>query len=206
MAEILSTNVNPRAPAKASAQSDISLETPSPVSTRQLAVWALLATVSMLFAGFASAYLVRRAGTDWQRIPLPAILWVNTLVLLASSGTMEAARTAPQRGAAPAARRWLAVTALLGLAFLGGQFSAWRQLAAQGVYLPTNPYSSFFYMLTAVHGVRLLGGIGALGYALWRVSRADWNPAVSGVLDGCATYWHFVDGIWVFLYLLLLLY
>ena len=191
---------------KKSTQETVGEETVLPLSTNQLGIWALLGTLSMLFAGFASAYLVRRAGADWQRVPLPGILWINTIVLLSSSVTLEVARSAERRGQAAALKGWLLITTLLGLAFLGGQLMGWRQLAARGVYLPTSPYSSFFYMLTAVHGAHLLGGILALGYALWRVWRARWTPAQPERVNGCATYWHFVDGVWVFLYLLMLRY
>lgn len=174
-----------------------------PFATAQLGVWALLATLSMLFAGFTSAYLVRRAATDWQRISLPAILWWNTGLLLSSSVTLEVARTYLRRWRTGALKRWLLATALLGLAFLLGQLFAWRQLAAQGVYVPTSPHSSFFYMLTGVHGVHLLGGILALGYALRRVWRAGWTPADATALNLCATYWHFVDGLWLYLFVLM---
>jgi len=172
----------------------------------QLTLLALLATIGMLFAGFASAYLVRREGLDWAREQLPGILGFNTLVLLASSAALEAARAAHRRGRSRNVRQWVATGGLLGLAFLGGQFVAWRQLSAHGVYLPSSAYSSFFYMLTAVHAVHLAGGILALGYLLWRVSRDQQTRLAGGLFDGSVVYWHFVDGVWVFLYLLLLSY
>ncbi len=175
-----------------------------PVDTCQLAIWAFLATVSMLFAAFASAYLVRREGLDWLRVRLPDVLWVNTILLLASSATIEAARAAHRQGRSRSVKHWLAASTALGVAFLAGQLVAWSQLTAQGVYLPSNPYSSFFYMLTAVHGVHLLGGILALSYLLWRVSSARRSLIEASVIGSCAIYWHFVDGLWVFLYLLLL--
>ena len=176
------------------------------VSAGQLLVWALVATVAMLFAGFASAYLVRREGLDWVRVQLPSILRVNTVVLLASSAAMELARRAHRRGNVGAVKHWVQVSVALGGAFLLGQATAWRQLAAQGIYLPTNPYSSFFYMLTAMHAAHLLGGMLALSYLLWRVSRANGRAIKAPPLDGCATFWHFLDGIWICLYLLLLFY
>lgn len=174
------------------------------VSAAQLLVWALVATVTMLFAGFASAYLVRREGLDWVRVRLPGILWVNTGVLLASSGTIEAARRAYRQGDLRAVKRWAQSAVMLGAAFLLGQLAAWRQLATQGVYLPTNPYSSFFYMLTAVHGAHLLGGMLALSYLLWHVSRDAGDTIRASTLDGCATFWHFLDAIWICVYVLLL--
>lgn len=176
------------------------------VSTVQLTVWALLATVSMLFAGFASAYLVRRQGLDWLHVRLPGILWFNTIVLFASSATIEVARMAHRRGQSRQVSNWLAATTALGVVFLGGQLVAWRQLAAQGLYLATNPYSSFFYMLTATHALHLLGGIVALAYLLWRVSSAKGDAIHATALQAGAAYWHFVDAVWILLYLLLLFY
>ena len=174
-----------------------------PFNTAQLGVWALLATLSMLFGGFTSAYLVRRAGTDWQRISLPSILWFNTALLLSSSITLELGRACMRRWRTNAVRGWLLATTMLGLAFLVGQLFAWQQLAAQGVYVPTSPHSSFFYMLTGVHGVHLLGGVLALFFALSRVWRARWSPDEPNAVNLCATYWHFVDGLWLYLFLLM---
>jgi len=193
-------------------QADLSIQTADSgcadvvASKEQLTLLAVLATVGMLFAGFASAYLVRREAADWAREQLPGILAFNTLVLLASSAALEAARAAHRRHRSRNVRHWVAAGALLGLVFLGAQFVAWSQLAARGVYLPSSAYSSFFYMLTAVHGVHLAGGILALGYLLWRVSRYQRLRRPDGLFDGCVVYWHFVDGVWLFLYFLLLSY
>ena len=174
-----------------------------PFNTAQLGLWALLATVSMLFVGFTSAYLVRRVGSDWQPIALPHILWFNTALLISSSITLEVARGCMKRWRMDAVKRWLWATTLLGLAFLVGQFFAWQQLAAQGVYVPTSPHSSFFYMLTGVHGLHVVGGILALAYALVSVWRDRCNPREPAALNVCATYWHFVDGLWLYLFVLM---
>ena len=178
----------------------------SAVSNGQLALLALLATAGMLFAGFASAYLVRREGTDWNREPLPTILIFTTIILLVSSITIEVSRSALRRGETTVALLWAGTTTLLGLAFLAGQWDAWRQLAARGLYLPTSPYSSFFYMLTAAHGLHLFGGIIVLAYLFWRMARSEKGRGVTSVFRNCATYWHFVGGVWLLLYLLLRLY
>lgn len=179
-------------------------EAARPLNTGQLGLWALLATLTMLFAGFTSAYLVRRAGTDWRPISLPSIVWLNTVLLFSSSVTLEVARASLRRCRTEALKGWLLVTTLLGLAFLVGQLLAWQQLTAQGVYLPTNPHSSFFYMLTGVHGMHVLGGLSALLYALNRAWGSGWTAAEPNSLNLCATYWHFVDGVWLYLFFLLL--
>ena len=149
----------------------------------ELTLMAFLCTVVMLFAAFTAAYLIRRSGADWQRLSMPSILWVTTAVLLASSVTIELARRS-------GSRRWLAATLVLGAVFLAGQLLAWRALATAGVFLPTHPHSSFFYMLTAVHAVHLIGGIVALALVAARGGRAGL----------CATYWHFVDGVWLYVF------
>ena len=195
--------------AEAIAGDSVSFHGAPAVSTSQLTVMALLATAGMLFAGFASAYLVRRAGTDWAPLPLPSVLIFSTVILAISSATMEASRWYLRRQLSAAAFLWAATTTLLGLAFLAGQLDAWRQLSAQGVYLPSGPHSSFFYVLTAAHGLHLAGGIVFLAYLLWRLPRRQQDRRDSRIQDtlrSCATYWHFVGGVWLLLYLLLTLY
>ena len=154
--------------------------------TNQLLLLSFLATVVMLFAAFTAAYLIRRTAADWGRVDLPRVFWLNTAVLIASSGTIELARRRSDR-------RWLLATTALGLLFLGGQLLGWRTMAANGVFLPTHPHSAFIYMLTAVHGLHLLGGLGALLYAILRATSVGL----------CATYWHFVDAVWIYLLIML---
>jgi cytochrome c oxidase subunit 3 len=181
---------------------------PSPART---GVWIGIAAITMSFAAYTSAFIVRQGGaTDWQHIALPPILYLNTLVLLASSATLRHGRRLMELDAqwrVPAASRgvtWLRLTLGLGLLFLAGQIVAWRQLAAEGLYLSTSPSSGFFYVLTALHGLHLLGGIIALVYALRRVRVSRPLPP-TGVLDATAVYWHFMDALWVYLLLLLVL-
>jgi cytochrome c oxidase subunit 3 len=174
-----------------------------PLSTAQLGVWALLGTITMLFAGFTSAYLVRRVGSDWWPLPLPGVLWFNTGILVLSSITLELARAAMKRLRLSALKGWLLLTTTLGLVFLGGQFVAWRELVAQGVYLPTSPHGAFFYILTGLHGLHVLGGVLALLYALNRAWAARLAPGGANPVNLCATYWHFVGGLWLYLFVLL---
>jgi cytochrome c oxidase subunit 3 len=166
-------------------------------------VWLALAAIIMFFMALVSALIVRKGiGGDWRQIALPKVLWLNTLVLVASSLTLERARRAFAGDDAAQFRLWWSATTALGLAFLAGQYAAWRQLAAAGVYVSTNPSSSFFYLLTAAHAAHLLGGITALLYVLVRGwahlrRRSGIAAEVTGV------YWHFMDGLWIFLLLVL---
>jgi cytochrome c oxidase subunit III len=174
----------------------------------RLGVWVLLASVVMLFTSLTSAYIVRiAAANDWRQIPMPRVLLVSTVVLLLSSITFETGkRKLKQRGTA-AARRWVMLTTVLGFAFLALQVIAWRQLISQGVYLASNSQSSFFYLLTATHGVHLLGGLLALVYLMLRSRRMvanDFTQARSvAVTSAAALYWHFMDALWIYLFLLL---
>jgi cytochrome c oxidase subunit 3 len=163
-----------------------------------------LAGILMFFMALASSYIVRKGtGTDWQPIEMPGILWVNTAVLVASSVTVEVARRKlAQGGGVSEFRNWWAITTALGMLFLGGQIVAWRELADQGLFLATNPSSSFFYVLTASHGAHLLIGVLALLYVALRTGQAAWRRRAIAA-EGIAIYWHFLDGLWVFLLLLL---
>jgi len=172
-------------------------------TTGIVGVAAFLAAVTMLFIAFTTAYLARRQEAGWPAIAIPAILWVNTAVLLASSGALERARALLRRGDI-AFRLALAATAALGVAFVLGQLVAWRQLAAQGVYLASNPHSSFFYLLTGAHGLHLLGGLGALSVVLARAWRGQYTPRAHAGITVFATYWHFMAGLWLYLFVLLL--
>jgi cytochrome c oxidase subunit 3 len=164
---------------------------------------AVLVTVGMLFAAFTAALLVRRTGTDWKPVALPPIVWVNTVILLVSSGAVELARAAVRRGDSRRCAGWLAVAGLLGVAFLAGQVVAWRLLALRGVFLPNNPHAAFFYVLSAVHAAHLLGGLAALGWTLRRAARGAHTAAHHAGLTHAAIYWHFVGGVWVFLMIVL---
>lgn len=166
-----------------------------------------LAAICMFFMALVSASVVRRGSPsgDWQ--PLAAtpaiwrILWVNTIVLLASSAALARSRSRFRAGNEREFRWWWCATAILGAAFLAGQWIAWRKLAIAGVYLATNPSSSFFYLLTAAHGVHLLGGIAGLLVVGFRSLRRVPRRAA---IDAAGIYWHFMDGVWIMVFLFLL--
>jgi len=164
-----------------------------PVSKYEIALWILLGTIIMLFAGLSSAYIVLRGVPEWENIAVPSILWLNTAVLLASSMTIEGARRSLAHSRIRAMKTWLYLSGGFGLVFLVGQLAAWRQLVAAGVYLPTTLHSSFFYILTGLHGVHLIGGICGMTYVLVRALQNRIVPGQDQSLKLCATYWHFMD-------------
>lgn len=174
----------------------------------RLGLWMFLATVTMLFAAFTSAYVVRRSGSDWQRIALPSMLWTNTFVLAASSLAVEAAARSGSRGKWTAASAAFGIAVALGVGFLGGQIAAWRQLMAAGVYLPDNPFSSFFYMLTGAHAVHLVAALTVLvwgGAKTWLTGSRD-PRGWATTMGLCRTFWHYLGVIWVYLFLLMSVY
>ncbi len=165
-----------------------------------------IVSILMFFMALASAFLVRRGTSgDWIPVHLPAVLWLNTLALIASSFTLERARRSLSRLDVSGFRKLWALTTGLGALFLIGQFVAWRQLVAQGVFMASNPASSFFYIFTAAHGVHLLGGVGALVYVLVRKFDNNRSIALPTAAEVASYYWHFMDGLWVFLLALLYL-
>ena len=131
---------------------------------------------------------------------------MNTAVLVASSVTLELARRevgafmGGLRTQSTKPTRWLYITLFLGLLFVAGQYVAWVQLRAQGLYLATNPNSSFFYVLTAVHALHVTGGLGGLVRVIHRLNKSILRKSS---LDATSTYWHFMGGLWVYLLVLL---
>lgn len=171
--------------------------------TEKIALGIFLAVVGALFALFASAYFMRMEFVDWRTMPLPGILWLNTAILVLASVEMECARSAVRRGDAATLRLSLAAATVATLGFLGGQLAAWRELVDTGYFLTGNPANSFFYLLTGLHGLHVLGGLVALARAApgaWGIGRAD---HLRLRVDLCATYWNFLLLVWLGLLVLL---
>jgi cytochrome c oxidase subunit 3 len=173
------------------------------------AIWVGIAAIGMSFAAFTSALIVRQgASSDWRHLTLPSVLFISTLVLLLSSVTLEVARprVAAYMGAGAAAARavhpllWLFLTLGLGVLFVVGQYLAWRQLRSEGLYLATNPNSSFFYVLTAMHALHVLGGLAGLLRVIIKLNRFTLRRST---LNAMAYYWHFLGVLWVYLFGLL---
>lgn len=171
---------------------------------RRVGLWLFLGSLSMLFVGFTSAYVVRRTGADWVPLPTPGILWANCAVLVASTLTLEISRRRLRGWDLVGAQGWLALTGALGGLFLVGQLLAWRTLAERGVFLASNPHSSFFYVLSGLHALHLAGGLVWFAAAMWKVRRMAYTPG-EDALALFATYWHFLTVLWVYLFVLLFL-
>jgi cytochrome c oxidase subunit III len=171
----------------------------------KIGLCVFLAVVASLFALLISAYVMRMSLADWRPLPKLTLLWINTGVLMMSSAALQWARVAAHRGETEAMRRSLLVAGGTALAFLAGQVWAWEQLTSTGYLLASNPANTFFYLITALHGLHLVGGIVALGRNVFR-AWGDYDLARLGFsLDLCSMYWDFLLLMWLILFGLLML-
>jgi len=199
------------APAVTTQAGKLSKSVPRPLASAERAsrsgIWVGICAITMSFMAFTSALFVREGSMDWGHLVLPSILYVNTVVLLASSVTFEVSRRYMElmpsgllRGKGLGAL-WLMATLVLGVTFCVGQYFAWQDLRAQGIYLATNPNSSFFYVLTFLHALHVSAGICAFLYMLSRFLVGNGSVRRS-FLESTAIYWHFMGVLWVYLLLL----
>jgi cytochrome c oxidase subunit III len=177
----------------------------SSVPAAKIGLGVLLAALGALFALSISAYLMRMQLGDWRPMPKPTLLWFNTGVLMLSSAALQWVRTAADRDDLGAVRVGLLAAGGASIAFVGGQLLAWQQLAGSGYFLTWNPASSFFYLITALHGVHVVGGIVALGRNVALAWQARDLAKLRLGLDLCSLYWDFLLLIWLVLFALLLL-
>jgi len=187
---------------QASALGQTKLIAQSPERYSSSGIWVGVFAITMSFAAFTSALFVREGTADWGHLILPPILYVNTLLLLASSGTLELARH--RLTAADGTRKasgWVLLTLLLGLAFCVGQYRAWLELRTQGIYLASNPNSSFFYLMTFLHALHVCAGVAVLVYLAGRLL-ASHTTFRMGLFRNAAIYWHFMALLWLYLFLL----
>jgi cytochrome c oxidase subunit 3 len=159
-----------------------------------------LTATGILFLSLSAAFLARRGiSDDWVGIRKPPILWVNTLILVASSLVLDHGRYALRNHDRGRFNFWWTLATALGGIFLLGQFFAWEQLRRQGIYVATNPASAFFYVLTAVHALHLAGAMSAMIYVDVQALRLRLGPAKRTAIDITAVFWHFLDVLWLLL-------
>ena len=187
--------------------STITLTRPArPTVTRSnvgVGLWVFMGVATALFTLFTAAYRMRMASSDWSSIALPWQLGLSTALLVAGSAAMQVAAAAAHRGRWPRARAWLLAGGACAAAFLGAQLWAWQALLEAHVLVSGNPAASFFYLLTAMHGLHVMGGLIAwsvTAHGAWPADRAE--PALPGAAHAiglCARYWHFLLAVWVVL-------
>jgi cytochrome c oxidase subunit III len=186
---------------------DVEAEGAEGVAPAKVGLWTLLAVITSLFGLFISAYWMRmeHAHGDWSPLAVPRVLWLNTALLILSSAGMQWAHAAARRGQADRVRVGLAAGGVLAWAFLAGQLLAWRQLSASGYFMASSPAIAFFYLLTGVHGLHLLGGLLVWGKTVVRMA----HPGVELIdlrlsVELCTVYWHYLLLVWLVLFAVLL--
>jgi cytochrome c oxidase subunit 3 len=175
----------------------------------RVVTWSLLLVVVMTFGGLISAYVViaTNGAAEWKPVDLPIQIWVSTVLILLSSISYQISNTKLRNNDQKSAKKWLLVTTILGAAFISSQILAWLELVYHRDYVQSSQYAGFFYILTGVHAVHVLGGIAAIGYIVlrtWNQTRSEMEmlqrKTVSNVVGW---YWHFMDALWIILFLLL---
>jgi cytochrome c oxidase subunit III len=176
----------------------------------RVGLWVFLAVVTSLFGLFMSAYYMRMGHGhgelhDWHALAEPSVLWINSALLIVASGAMQWSRASIARRDTDRARDGLLVGGLLTIAFLAGQLFAWREIKESGLLTPSNPAVAFFYVLTAVHGLHLLGGLVVWGRTLLRMLPKRPEPIdVRLSIELCTVYWHYLLLVWLALFALLI--
>jgi cytochrome c oxidase subunit 3 len=178
---------------------DLREESTSSLPPAKIGLGVFLAVVGSLFALFISAYSMRMNMVDWRALPVPRLLWFNTGVLVLSSIALQWAQVAARRDDTDGAIIGLCAAGALAVTFLVGQLLAWQQLRVAGYFLAANPANSFFYLITAVHGLHLMGGLVALGRTTAKVWRGAAMTQVRLSVELCAIYWHFLLLVWLVL-------
>jgi cytochrome c oxidase subunit 3 len=174
-------------------------ESPSSLPPAKIGLGVFLAVVGSLFALFISAYSMRMTMVDWRTLPVPKLLWFNTGVLVASSVALQWAYMAARRNDVDGVIIGLLVGGMSAVIFLVGQLLAWQQLNVAGYFVASNPANSFFYLITAAHGLHLMGGLVALGRTTAKVWRGGEVARMRLSVELCAIYWHFLLLVWLVL-------
>lgn len=178
---------------------------PLSMHPKKFALWLFLVTVIMIFAALTSAYIVRQADGNWLVFDLPNLFLVTTAIILVSSGTMHWAYLAVKKDNLDAAKIAISVTTILGVSFLIGQFMAWGELVKNSVHWVGNPSGSFVYVISGLHGLHIIGGVVFLIVVLISMFQTRIHSKNLLQVEMCATYWHFLGGLWLYLFVFLLL-
>ncbi|MBK9732242.1 MAG: cytochrome c oxidase subunit 3 [Chitinophagaceae bacterium] len=164
-------------------------------------LWLGIASIIMLFASLTSAYIVRKAQGNWVEFRMPPVFWFNTVVILLSSFTMHWTLNSFKSFKIVAYKVALFITLALGVVFLAGQYYGWLDLANRGIYIDGNPSGSFVYAISGVHAAHILGGLIIMLVMLIRAMIVPFNPNRLTGVQMMATYWHFVDVLWIYLFI-----
>lgn len=166
-------------------------------------VWLFIVTIVMLFAALTSAYIVKQSEGNWLYFDLPRIFWITTAIIMLSSISMQFAYWASGRDDFGKLKAFLIITILLGATFLVGQYYSWKQLVAMDVYFVGNPSGSFLYVLTGLHAIHILSGLVFLLIVTVSAFRLKIHSKNKIKIEMCTTFWHFLGGLWLYLFLFL---
>jgi cytochrome c oxidase subunit 3 len=180
-------------------------ELPLSMHPKKFALWLFIVSIVMIFAALTSAYIVRQGQGNWFEFDLPSIFWINSGIIFLSSVTMHMAYLSAKRNNLEWVKIFMALTTLLGVLFLVMQFYAWDELKKMEVYFVGNPSGSFLYVFTGVHGFHLVTGLIFLIVILVATFRYKVHSRNMVQMEMCATYWHFLDGLWLYLFMFILL-
>ena len=173
---------------------------------QKFALWLFIVSIVMLFAALTSAYIVKQSDGNWLSFDLPGIFAVNTIIIAISSLTMHLAYLAAKRDAVNKVKWMLIITVVLGLIFLVGQYISWSELVKNDIFFVSNYASaSFIYVFTGLHGFHIISGIVFLLITLRSSIKSEIYSKKLVLIEMCMTYWHFLGGLWLYLYLFLLL-
>lgn len=178
---------------------------PLAMHPKKFALWLFIASVVMIFASLTSAYIVRQSDGNWMLFDLPNLFWITSAIILLSSGTMHWAYVSAKKDDLEGTKIAISITLVLGLAFLVGQFMAWGELVKRNVYFVGNPSGSFVYVISGLHGMHIIGGVVFLLIVLAAAFRYKVHAKNLSQIEMCATYWHFLDVLWLYLFVFLLL-
>jgi cytochrome c oxidase subunit 3 len=185
---------------------EITLQEPKPILTVnkwKFIVWLFIITIIMFFAAFTSAYLVRRAEGNWTEFTIPTIFWFSTGLLIISSIFMHLAYNAARKDDFGRLKQFISITFFSGIIFLIMQYLGWLELQKTGIFLKGNPSGSFYYLITGLHGFHLITGLVVLMFSFYYSFQNQIHSKNLIRIEVCATYWHFLDILWVYLFLFL---
>lgn len=172
---------------------------------KKFALWLIIVSIVMIFASMTSAYMVRRAEGNWMEFELPPVLWISSIILLVSSITMHWALWEAKKDNINRLKWALGITTILGSAFVYAQWVSWVYLVKVGVYLVGNPSGSFLYVITGLHAFHLFSGMVFLLIVMVRAFLYKVHSKNMVAIEMCTTYWHFLDGLWIYLFIFLLI-
>ena len=172
---------------------------------KKFALWLFIVTVIMIFAALTSAYIVRQADGNWMIFELPNLFLVTTAIILLSSVTMHWAYLSVKKDNLETAKLAIALTTILGISFLVDQYMAWGELVKNSIHLVGNPSGSFVYVISGLHGFHIVGGVVFLIIVLVSIFQLKIHSKNLLRIEMCATYWHFLGGLWLYLFVFLLL-